>query len=280
MQITNELVPESFFIQNAEIPLTIRIEELSKLDEVVEYCRSLNEKVYCDTSIYDSEVEENASLEELIYGLKKASNADGLVFLRELFLKKITWGEKSEGNLIRCSCGEYDNAAADLNEYSKARQHYLKQLDKPQEYADFMRTCFPNSVFSDECDKELGYIKDFEEYIEEITDCLSLLDDKAVDTFREYYKTPEFAMKILQQELGRTCAPDLKHQRQLSFEFSYDEKIGDAISERKKKIVCHVHFKLIRDDSNLRVYFQWMDAEVGNKKKVLVGRIGRHPWKK
>lgn len=66
-------------------------------------------------------------------------------------------------------------------------------------------------------------------------------------------------MKILEQELGRTCAPDLKHQKQLSFEFSYDEKIGEEIEERKKKVVCHPHFKLIRDDSNLRVYFQWKD---------------------
>ena len=64
------------------------------------------------------------------------------------------------------------------------------------------------------------------------------------------------------------------------YKFSYDEKIGEEIEKRKKKVVCHPHFQLIRDDSNLRVYFQWKDDKVGNSKKVLIGRIGRHPWKK
>ena len=40
------------------------------------------------------------------------------------------------------------------------------------------------------------------------------------------------------------------------------------------------HFKLIRDDSDLRVYFWWQDDEVGDGKKVLIGRVGRHPWRK
>lgn len=280
MQITNELVPESFLWENIEVPLTMRIDELSDLEKVVEYCRGLNEKVYCDDSIYSEAVEEDATLEELLYGLKKAENTDGIQFLRELFLKKITWGEIPQDNPILCSCGEYEAAAANLKDYARLRQSYLKTLNKPQEYADFMRSCFPNSVFSDECDRELGYIKDFKENVGEITDCISLLDEKAVELFLQYSKTPEAAMKILEQELGRTCAPDPKHQKQLSFEFSYDEKIGEEIEERKKKVVCHPHFKLIRDDSNLRVYFQWKDDKVGNSEKVLIGRIGRHPWKK
>lgn len=47
----------------------------------------------------------------------------------------------------------------------------------------------------------------------------------------------------------------------------------------KEQVVCHPHFKLIRDDSDLRIYFQWKDSRVGNNEKVLIGRIGRHPWK-
>ena len=36
-------------------------------------------------------------------------------------------------------------------------------------YGQFMRTCFPISVFADDCEQELAYIEDFEEHIEEIT---------------------------------------------------------------------------------------------------------------
>lgn len=280
MQITNELVPESFLWENTKMPLTTRTEELSDLGEVIEYCRELKEKIYCDDIIYTENVEEDATLEELLYGGKKAVNADGIRFLRELFLKKISWEKVSKENPIFCSCGKYEGAAADLIEYAKIRQGYLKMIKKHQEYAVFMRSCFPNSVFSEECDQELGYIKNFEESVEEITDCISLLDEKAVKLFLKYYKTPEYAMKVLQEELGRTCAPDPKHQKQLAFEFSYEKKIGSEIEERKKQVICHPHFKLIRDDSNLRVYFQWKDSEIGNGKKVLIGRIGRHPWKR
>ena len=153
-------------------------------------------------------------------------------------------------------------------------------MKNPQEYAGFMKSCFPNSVFSNDCGQELTYIKDFEMYVEEITDCISVLDENAVEVFTENSKNPELAMRILQEMLGRTCAPDPHHKKQLQFEFSYDEKLGREIVKRKKLVVCHPHFKLINDYSNLRVYFQWKDSDVGDGRKVLSGHIGGHLWKK
>lgn len=44
------------------------------------------------------------------------------------------------------------------------------------------------------------------------------------------------------------------------------------------EIECSPHLKLIRKDSNLRIYFYWKDDRIGNGKKVLIGRIGRHPY--
>ena len=45
-----------------------------------------------------------------------------------------------------------------------------------------------------------------------------------------------------------------------------------------KDIGCSPHLKLIHPGSNLRIYFYWCDAVIGEGKKVLVGRIGRHPY--
>ena len=85
---------------------------------------------------------------------------------------------------------------------------------------------------------------------------------------------------MLQALLQKTCAPDPKHKKYLQFEFSYEQEVDGEMKYRSKKIECQPHFKLIRDDSNLRVYFWWKDDDIGAGKKVLIGRVGRHPWKK
>lgn len=66
----------------------------------------------------------------------------------------------------------------------------------------------------------------------------------------------------------------------MRFEFTYEKEIDGESFQRRKTIECQPHFKLIRDDSDLRVYFWWQDEDVGDGKKVLIGRVGRHPWRK
>lgn len=64
----------------------------------------------------------------------------------------------------------------------------------------------------------------------------------------------------------------------MRYEFSYEiEEKGKTI-QRKKQIICHPHLKLIREDSDFRIYFMWKDKDVGRNEIVLVGRIGRHGW--
>ena len=36
----------------------------------------------------------------------------------------------------------------------------------------------------------------------------------------------------------------------------------------------------IKELVDLRIYFYWKDDRIANGKKVLIGRIGRHPWSK
>lgn len=36
--------------------------------------------------------------------------------------------------------------------------------------------------------------------------------------------------------------------------------------------------KLIRPDSDLRIYFFWFDDEIEKEEKVLIGHIGGHPY--
>lgn len=70
--------------------------------------------------------------------------------------------------------------------------------------------------------------------------------------------------------MGLWCSMDPKHRDSLWFSFTYEDLHTD--------IRCEPHMKLIREDSDLRIYFYWKDNKIAEGKKVLIGRIGRHPW--
>ena len=74
------------------------------------------------------------------------------------------------------------------------------------------------------------------------------------------------------------CSDDPKHRDHLWFPFTYVELLDGETVEREKEVLCEPHLKLIRRDSDLRIYFWWCDDKVGEGQKVLVGHIGRHPY--
>ena len=75
------------------------------------------------------------------------------------------------------------------------------------------------------------------------------------------------------------CTGDPAHKAFLKFPFSYCETGNDDEQNYMvKEIECSPHMKLLRPDSNLRIYFYWFDDKVGDGEKVLIGRIGSHPY--
>lgn len=82
------------------------------------------------------------------------------------------------------------------------------------------------------------------------------------------------------EEDSRECSLDPKHRSELIFRFQYEEDVQGQIVKHEKMVECQPHLKLIRKDSDLRIYFYWKDSQVGNGEKVLIGRVGRHGWNK
>lgn len=115
-----------------------------------------------------------------------------------------------------------------------------------------MHSCFIDSYFADDILSEMKHIKDFAVHAKEITDNLA----EAVDIL---------SSKLLE------CSMDPKHREALWFSFTYEDVHTD--------IKCEPHTKLIRRDSDLRIYCYWKDERIADGSKVLIGRIGRHPWK-
>ncbi len=103
------------------------------------------------------------------------------------------------------------------------------------------------------------------------------MNDEAIGLYKKYHNNLKKAMDILASKL-LACSPDPNHLKFLNFKFSYLENIDGENVAKYKEITCSPHLKLINKGSDLRIYFYWCDKDVGNGEKVLVGRIGSHPY--
>ena len=99
MEITNEIIGESFSYDYSKKPLTCRISEQMALNEILEFCISINEKAVYSDDLLSVEVEEGTFLYELLYGLKSGRSRDGTAFLQEMMNKKSK--KKSNGSTGR-----------------------------------------------------------------------------------------------------------------------------------------------------------------------------------
>lgn len=167
--------------------------------------------------------------------------------------------------------------ANNMKSYIEKRRGILKNTDNASDYAAVMPTCFLNSIFADNISEEMNRIKDFEVHAEELTKNLSVLNDHALEIYYRHNGDANLAMRELESQL-LACVPDYNHQQQLKYDFSYEIEENGEMVKKQKKIICHPHLKLIREDSDFRIYFTWKDKDVGKNEKVLIGRIGRHGW--
>lgn len=165
-------------------------------------------------------------------------------------------------------------SACGLRNYLEQRRSILAEIESPLEFYSFMLTCFSNSIFSDNISTGLKKIANFDEALvrKSIVQDLGVLNDHALEIYDECY--PDF--RAMYQALDAkvlSSGPDPKHKKDLIFEFTYTD--GENI--QTKKICCSPHTKLLRKDSNLRIYFLWKDDDI-SPNKVLIGYIGGHPY--
>jgi hypothetical protein len=128
-----------------------------------------------------------------------------------------------------------------------------------------------DSVFSTQIRAGLRKIPGFGNHVIEIVKNLSVLNDDAYDVFMNNKSNLSVAFSILSAKL-RECTPDSPENAEyLIFNFLTDNGNNELVE-------CSPHTKLIRKDSNLRIYFYWCHKRVGGGKKVLIGKIGPHPY--
>lgn len=268
MVISNRILADSF--KYSTLPLNERLSDIFDLSDILDYCNQINEKLHCDGDLMHVEVIEGITFGEWLFNRE---NDDIHQFFLTLY-QDLIYDEKTFDKQINISLGEYADAVWNREMYVKERRSILSQIKSPSQYEKFMRSCFLESVFSESVTNELCHnVRNFSRHVEEITNNLAYLNDNAVRLHREHIHNIKEAVDIINSEL-RQCSDDPNHKEDLYFKFEYNK---DGQTELKD-ILCSVHTKLVRPDSNLRIYFKWCDPDVGNENKVLIGLIGRHPY--
>lgn len=285
MKIKNSFIQKSFVwngCSNDDFRDTAK-----RLNEVVAYLRDLDEPIYGQGDLYSQEI----LLDTPIYSFYEGDNEEDplhdakqmvLLSLQGMFYEDDETFDAQIGlqfYAIDNPVGEPARQAADLAQYLSQRRDILTGCINYQEFASFMGTCFPDIIFAEDIEKGIRGIPDFGQHSvrAEIVHDLGVLNDEALSIYEKHYPRFEEMFKELSAKV-RACSPDKPENRNyLTFSFSY---LLDSGESQIKAIFCSPHTKLIRKDSDLRIYFEWQDADVGAGEKVLVGHIGGHPYSK
>ena len=288
MIVNNVFIEDSLKYRECDgkvIDIYMRMQELSDLEEIVEYCKQIGEKIFKnDEKIYEIEVCKGIPLYAFLFTMEvvDGQTADIIRRLQDFIdkgMSSLSIQEDNFGkNIIGISLGESLEHVANIKEYIHYRRSILRTIEDPLLYGEFMKSCFPNSEFADNIIEPLIDIEDFPKHVVEITDNLIVLDDQAVDLYKKYSNDLATAMNCLKAQLRECTYESNRHKTAVTFRFAYAEIINGEKETKYKDVVCSPHLKLIRNNSNLRIYFYWCDPDVGDGEKVLVGRIGGHPY--
>lgn len=255
-----------------------RTNELLHLQEIVECCRYNHEKMVCNLEdFYQEEVEPGVYLCDWLFTDMGTDNHDE----RELLLRMsdmFTEYQASGDGIISIALGSFPNSCCTKEEYFVQRRDFLIKMKRVEEYAEFMPSCFQNSVFADNIIGAMKKIPDFQMYTAEITFNLSLLNDHAISIYEKNANDGIEAMKELSAH-ALECTGDPNHKEFLKFPFTYEIKTSSGETQKLiEEIACSPHMKLIQRNSDLRIYFYWYNEKIEEGKKVLIGRIGSHPY--
>lgn len=285
MRLKNFFVQESFIWDGQ--PEDAFREGVLKLAAIFDYLHQLDEAIYGSDELYYQEILPGTQIVDFF----SLEGTDPLHDEKELLRRSVEeMRTVDEGESFDCQIGlqlyalaekdsEAMNLASDIRQYLFCRRNILEGLGTACEFAPFMISCFPDIVFSDSIEGGLHSIPDFakRDVRKAIVHDLGVLNDEALDLYREYYPNTGKMCQALGAKVLACSIDAPEHNKYLYFSFSY---MDNAENIQIKSVLCSPHTKLIRRDSNLRIYFAWQDADVGTGQKVLVGRIGGHPYPK
>jgi len=240
--------------------------------EVYLYVSLIGERLYFNTEeLYIQEIMEGITLADWLWS--NPWESDNKEY-RDMLLQVLTKPAGKQEAAFSCDidiCFYPDGSNVSTKEqYVDERRGLLSSVTDKGEFCEFMPSCFINCIYSTQIRSGLNSISSFETTTVEIVKNLSVLNDEALDNYWKHKSNLLEAYKVLSSRLLE-CSPDAKHAQYLQFEFIDDD--GNNVF-----VECSPHVKLTRKDSDLRIYFYWRHDNIGRGQKILIGRIGTHPY--
>ena len=270
MKIQNKLLEDSFDYRNNTNNCDLS-ECIISLDGVYIYISSIDERLLFDWDCISSqEIETGVPLSDWLWSGSQVGKENLYrIMLAEILSKPMAKQEACEGYIEVCLYPR-EGCASTKKEYTDQRRDILSTIADKVEFCCFMRSCFIDSVFSRNIDAGFNTIQRFSVHASEIVKNLSVLNDEAYELYVKHKSNLKTAYDILTAKLLE-CSPDPDNVKHLVFDFVDD---NDGV----ESVECSPHTKLIRKDSDLRIYFYWRHERIGGRSKVLIGWIGSHPY--
>lgn len=145
------------------------------------------------------------------------------------------------------------------------------------ELFDWKGKCFPELLFTEDSfgknNKAFSINPSnsvFHEIFKQAVDCLTTLNNK----------TKELVLMDIRKRIDelQSALPNISCSGKGSNEKSNFRKNVFTIKEDERidlEISCHPHFKLIRSDSDFRIYFSWENDKIQSQKFIIV-KVGSH----
>ncbi len=277
MNVKNFALPESFSLSSGSFSDNLFADSVHQFSQMVEQIPELEGACYPD-SIFEQEILPGVRVMDLY----SKNEDDPLYSEKELLMRTIGTMRQDSGTaadstlylLFYAIPVRPRDYALTAKEYLALRRHLLCEIQNPVNFSAFMPTCFPDIVFSVDIETGLRGIKRFQqkEIRTAIVHDLSVLNDTALDIYRRCHPNIELAYQALRGQL-LDCSPDkASHNKDLTFFFPHSDGRG------VRPALCSPHTKLLRRDSDLRIYFSWENSAIGDDSKILVGHIGKHPY--
>ena len=172
--------------------------------------------------------------------------------------------------------GEEEAAIHSKEELLKYYQDSAYELETFSDLFDWKNRCFPNLLFTEDSfgNNHMAFHNasepDYANLLSQTLQCLTVLNN---DRIVYHAKEISEALPSMQAVLsGISCTGKGGNETQ-----KYKKKVlaVKIDSQTEHTIPCHPHFKLIRGDSDYRIYFSWGNEDIKENTFIVV-KVGSH----
>ena len=271
------------------LPITDFSNLEKKLARISEMCAKISvnsDIILLAPSFYDSDLDGNTLFDKL-----KNDNSTTKFLIN--FLGKINLSYKSFDDI---DLSDYHNQLIDMGNTPNVNvdhvihstdeliKYYQKSayclMDFPELF-DWKRKCFPELLFSEDSfgnnNKGFGtnLPKDvFEKLYKQTVDSLLTLNNQTNELIRldvsNRISTLQASLSNIECS-GKGSNEDKEFKKKV---YTIKEVNGEKMRV-ECEIICTPHFKLIRRDSNFRIYFSWENDKIQSQKFIIV-KVGSH----